>query len=308
MTPDNVELERHYEQFHQEHLRLRGEWLDALAIQPATGVPTKKRELRRFQRLASISTWKRFAGLAAGALVVAVASLIAFKVFTPALTYANVLARVERVRSVTYTKTMVQPILPEGQTRIRILVLDRYLERQEHFGPDGTIAGIFIVDFQTGAQVMLYPLEKRFEILSRQRLILPDGSQQIKEVKPAPSADIYKSIQAIPPDAKPVFPEREIDSRKVVGFYCEESVGVYLWKNTYWIDVKTMLPVRIEKEGYSKNGKWLSTKWVWSDFVFDEELDRSLFSTQAPAGYKVEQGEVQGFQMPMQESKNKLRN
>ena len=38
--------------------------------------------------------------------------------------------------------------------------------------------------------------------------------------------------------------------------------------------------------------------WVLTDFVFDEELDESLFSTEPPAGYTVETGKIIGIQRP----------
>jgi hypothetical protein len=98
----------------------------------------------------------------------------------------------------------------------------------------------------------------------------------------------------------PTFPERELDGRKVIGFYREVASGVYLWENTYWVDVETMLPVRVEKKARSKNAMWAAMEWVWSDFVFDEELNPSLFSTEPPKGYAVEEGEVQGIKMPAQ--------
>ena len=64
------------------------------------------------------------------------------------------------------------------------------------------------------------------------------------------------------------------------------------------MDVKTKLPVRVEKKARSKNKKWMATEWLWSDFVFDENLAPSLFSLEPLPGYTVREAEIQGFDMP----------
>jgi outer membrane lipoprotein-sorting protein len=296
MPPNNEELERYYEQFGRDHERLREELLVAIPSCGPVEPAIKRRLWDGFRWAPSAVRWRRVAGYAAAALAVIIASIVALNDGPASVTYANVLARVERVRSVQYTKTLVRPV--EAQQRVRVRVLGRYLERQEHLGPDGSIMGITIINLQTGAIVAIYPQDRRFEILSRQRTILPDDSDVVEAVKPAPWADIYNSIREVPPDAAPTFPERELNGRQVIGFYHEVKSGGYLWQNTYWVDVETMLPVQVEKRGQSQNGQWESMEWLWDDIVFDEDLDQSLFSTEPPDGYTAEEAEIQGFQMP----------
>jgi outer membrane lipoprotein-sorting protein len=75
--------------------------------------------------------------------------------------------------------------------------------------------------------------------------------------------------------------EKVMDGRRLVG-YRLTGRGMIL---DLWGDPKTGMPVRIESsEPANPNQK----PRIWSDFVFDADLDESLFSMKPPAGYKVQ--------------------
>ena len=79
--------------------------------------------------------------------------------------------------------------------------------------------------------------------------------------------------------------EKVIDGRRLVGF---RLTGHGLICDL-WGDSKTGMPVRIEKSAPSNpNMKPV----ICSDFVFDVDLDQSLFSLEPPAGYKVQKQTV----------------
>ncbi len=73
--------------------------------------------------------------------------------------------------------------------------------------------------------------------------------------------------------------EKEIDGRKVVGFH----IGSEPHDLILWGDPKTGLPVRVETT-WGMEG---SVKATFSDFVFNVDMDESLFSLEPPAGYTV---------------------
>ena len=73
--------------------------------------------------------------------------------------------------------------------------------------------------------------------------------------------------------------EKEIDGRKVVGFHISGQPHDL----TLWGDPKTGLPVRVE----TTSGIEGSVKATFSDFVFNVDMDESLFSLEPPAGYTV---------------------
>lgn len=74
--------------------------------------------------------------------------------------------------------------------------------------------------------------------------------------------------------------EKEIDGRKVVGFHIISPGGDF----SLWGDPKTGLPVLFEMT----MGVEGSIKVTFSDFVFNVDMDESLFSVEPPAGYTVQ--------------------
>lgn len=73
--------------------------------------------------------------------------------------------------------------------------------------------------------------------------------------------------------------EKEIDGRKVVGFHISSQPHDLI----LWGDPKTGLLVRVEMT----SGMEVSVKATFSAFVFNVDLDESLFSLEPPAGYTV---------------------
>ena len=58
---------------------------------------------------------------------------------------------------------------------------------------------------------------------------------------------------------------------------------------TVWFDPHVQLPIRIEFSGMNKCGQTEPT-FIWSDIVYDVELDESFFRFDL-AGYKVEEAD-----------------
>ncbi|MCA9191016.1 MAG: hypothetical protein KDB03_04625 [Planctomycetales bacterium] len=82
------------------------------------------------------------------------------------------------------------------------------------------------------------------------------------------------------PDAKVIqLGEKEIDGHDVVGFRLE----IPATPMTVWADSRTQLPVRIESTMVGPP----KTEVVMTNFEFDTDLDKSLFSVEVPAGFAV---------------------
>jgi hypothetical protein len=73
--------------------------------------------------------------------------------------------------------------------------------------------------------------------------------------------------------------EKEIDGHRVVGFHFSSQDGDF----SLWGNPETGLPVRFEVT----MGVDDSVKMTLSDFVFNADMDESLFSVEPPAGYTV---------------------
>jgi len=96
--------------------------------------------------------------------------------------------------------------------------------------------------------------------------------------------DFSRQLRNIPAAATRKIGEREIDGRRVIEF---------LWRqdevdHVVAVDAATKLPFRMEvTRGKTPRGDEI--REVFSDFVFDAEMDESLFSTAPPKGYEVEE-------------------
>lgn len=211
--------------------------------------------------------------------------------------FAEVKNQVERVLSVQYVKSRTTNGKPDKTRREKIL--GRYLTRTEVLGADGKIEHIYIRDAKNGRYVSIDPKRKEFVILGSQvSRDLDGGNETEEEMKPMPEVDFYKSVREVPNEPTKRLPEKMLSGRMVTGFYFEEKDGGSTWKRTYWIDAETTLPVRIEISSRHIDPQFGPSDWVMAEFVFNEELDASLFSTEPPAGYTVKTKKVFGIRIP----------
>lgn len=213
------------------------------------------------------------------------------------LVFAEVKNRVDRVQSVQYLETR-ETGGKQDEPR-RHTILGRYLTRTEVLRNDGTIECIDIQDAGNGMFVSIYPMRKEFVVIGSQVSIDMDGGNKTDEkLTSRPEVDFYRRMRDVPDEPNKRLPEKTLGSRKVVGFYFEERQGAATWKKTYWVDPKTKLPVRVEKSVSSRDPSVVPSHWVLSDFIFDQDLDASLFSTEPPEGYTVKTEKIMGIRMP----------
>ena len=141
------------------------------------------------------------------------------------------------------------------------------------------------------------------------KLLLPDGKiwllnrckKKVVLLNPVKKTAKISFIEDQPPDIYEAlsdlldmsqFPANYIGQRKIEEI---QAIGFRAYfgqdQATVWIDHKTQLPIRIE---FLETNKWgqMELELIWSDIVFDVELDESLFRFDL-AGYNVE--EVDSF-------------
>ncbi len=254
-------------------------------------------------------THRRSAFAAATTLVAATA--VAFLVLgrdPGAASFAQLVDEIAHTKSVQYLETrstIPRGDEPRGPTVVtKVMVLGRSLERQEVISategdplPEGhswgrVPLGVAINDWANGRLVWLNTERKVYSLAKTiLSMSIDDGTISESEVRPAPEADFYNRIREFPADKAERLPERELAGKRVVGLRTIEKNsrvrGVDTWTRTYWIDVKTNLPVEIETTVESTDPRHGQSRWILSDIVFDEPLDESLFSTDPPDGYTV---------------------
>ena len=256
----------------------------------------------RFRRKHASPVWSPFARYSGAAvavtlMIMAAAWLVVIDRSAP-VAFADFQERVSKVSSVQYVETR-KANNGEPQQVSRIMILGRHLRRTEVQDADGNVEHVVILDAKNGKCVSLDPNQKRFVLLHSQITIdIESGTQTESKIEPDLTFDFYKHMREIPPEATRRLAERTIDGRKVIGFYSVQKRGSHTWTRTVWVDPQTKFPVRIEVSHRSTDRRAGPSDWVLTDFIFDQDLDRSKFSTDAPAGYTVETGEILGLEVP----------
>jgi outer membrane lipoprotein-sorting protein len=193
-----------------------------------------------------------------------------------AFAFADFVAPILEANTVKY-KMIVEMEGPPVQTLTsEVMVLDGARMRQVTELPDKSKV-VTIQDLSQGKSLMLVPELKTATVLT---------STSNRKDKTPESGDpfvFFRLFQLVEekPDAVEHEPlgEKEIDGRKVVGFHISSQPHDLI----LWGDPKTGLPVRVEMT----SGIEGSVKATLSDFMFNVDMDESLFSLEPPAGYAV---------------------
>jgi outer membrane lipoprotein-sorting protein len=174
----------------------------------------------------------------------------------------------------------------------RVWIQGRYLQREEET-PYGEKM-IRILNAETGEHMTLDVSDKRCTFYKSQTTIgMKSGEKTVLQMKPQPNADFYSRIAAIPSKDVRELPGKLINGKQTVGF---EQVGENadtIFIHTYWIDKETRLPVQIDD--VMKQGDTVIGGATRSQFVFDQPVDASMFSTIPPEGYTVKDGTILGL-------------
>src|SRR6185369_9677604 len=83
--------------------------------------------------------------------------------------------------------------------------------------------------------------------------------------------------------------KRVVNGQKCIGFVAERTRDdgrkSEKWTRKYWVDSQSKLPVEIETSFRSNERRSSDVDTVYSNFVFDADLEPALFSIVPPAGY-----------------------
>ncbi len=140
---------------------------------------------------------------------------------------------------------------------------------------------VAIVDFEQSKMITLLEGPKIAIVATLENM----PAAKIDEIRHASLFGVREAIEQAG-DSAQYLGERQMEGRTVVGYRIEEEMT----ETRIWADVGTFLPVRIETSINSSLG--VGVRCVMSDFVFDAELDESLFSMEVPEGYQSDTMEV----------------
>ncbi len=182
----------------------------------------------------------------------------------------------------TKCKMIIETKGPPVQTLTsEVMTLDGARVRQVTELPDKSKV-VMIQDWSQGKSLTLLPASKTATVLT--------SSSNRKDKTPENGGFFvfFRLFQHVAEDKPGIehesLGEKEIDGRKVVGFHIISQPHDLIM----WGDPKTGLPVRVE----ITSGIEGSVKATLSDFVFNVDMDESLFSLEPPAGYTVRKGKT----------------
>jgi outer membrane lipoprotein-sorting protein len=191
-----------------------------------------------------------------------------------AFAFADFAARILEAKTVKYEMTIEMKGPPARTLTSEVMLLDGARMRQVTELPDKSKV-VTIQDLSRGGSLMLVPASKTATVVT--------STRNDKDTTPEFGAVFVRLFQLV--KAKPgavehePLGEKEIDGRKVIGFHISSQPHDLI----LWGDPETGLPVRVEMT----SGIEGSVKATLSDFVFNVDMDESLFSVEPPTGYTV---------------------
>lgn len=218
-----------------------------------------------------IFTMKPIATAAAAVIIVAGAiGLIAY--FTlgdggATIAWADVQEKIRNARTVSMKIVMQQEGAPD-------LVVTRRIKEGGLMRQELTIGGESLTQIfrlREGKLLMLAHADKTAVCMELSGM--PEETRRKIE-----KADVLASLKALIEESETELGEKEIAGRRAKGYRVKKGATTF----SIWADAKTGDPVKLELTVYQ--GKVLVTM---SDFRFNEEMDESLFSMEAPEGYTM---------------------
>lgn len=267
-VPD-AQLDGHYRQFDRDHARLRSELIASLPAatdgegggdEDEATTPAQGRLRRPVLGLAAVLV----AGVGAAGLLLWLSpgSAVASEVF------ADVLDRVRRAASVSYTSVLTLPGRSEQTARITFAEPQR--QRKTIQG-----GGVQISDFGRGKILYVAPGCCRWALSVA--------------YDPAPHAalqgDALDRLKRLTADAGEFVGTRRL-GRRVTNVF---EIGGENQEMTVWADAETDLPVRVKVVATTHataDSPAASATLVLSDFVWNQPVDDSLFDSIVPQGYR----------------------
>lgn len=197
------------------------------------------------------------------------------------LALADFIQPILDAKSVKYKMTATMDGQPIGTHEV--MVRPPYWKREEmrrEMSGGVEMRLVAIWDFQKGKSLCLNPKRKTATITTYTGM--PKDRASLTEF--ATLRSLLLNAQDRPGVKREPLGEKEIDGHKAVGYRLSGLFDPDMVMSL-WGDPKTGLPVRVE-EDTRRSGKKMHI--TLSDFVFNVDLDESLFSVEPPDGYAIQ--------------------
>lgn len=190
-----------------------------------------------------------------------------------------------RARSAQFDMTVKPAGIPEQKTKA--FFLEPAFFRQEMGN-----GYVNIADWKVGRMIGLDPNSKQATVINIVNQPA-DAREKRQQNQFEAIRDSLRKAVSDPNTKIETLGEKQLDGRKVLGYRFKEG-GLPM---TVWADPETKLPVSIESTMIGPP----KTTVTMSNYKFNVELDKSLFSMKIPEGYKVTETDVDASK-PTEES------
>ncbi len=197
---------------------------------------------------------------------------------TPA--FADFITPILDAKVVKFKMTIVMKGPPAVTTTGEMMILDAARSRHEMVMPDGSKT-VTIDDMSQSKRLILLPATKTATVHTFTNRAKYEASGNKNPL--AGFRSLMLDARDKPGIKREPLGEKQIDGRRAVGFHISNERG----DMDLWGDPKTGMPVRFDIT--SKDGNINGTV---SDFVFNADMDESLFSLEPPAGYTIRYGKI----------------
>jgi outer membrane lipoprotein-sorting protein len=185
------------------------------------------------------------------------------------ISYADVAEQIRAAHTMSWTETVSGGPIPQPMT-MKTQCLEPGHVRMEMPTGQGQDMSVIITDQATGKSLVLNEAAKTAQFIEVKTTGTPQPMQD--------TAAFFRNLAE--QHGEPIEP-RQIGDIKARGF----RVTSFGYPASIWVDPATKLPLLVECTMTMNNQPM---KVDMTDFVFDAPLDASLFSMDAPAGYKVQ--------------------
>ncbi len=270
------DLGRYYEQFGRQHEVLRNALVTNLLPKSTRG--KKGAAMPWVGSVLSLAASKRLRLVRISGGVAAVVGLVCLLLVVSSTSskpaFGEVLRQVRAARSVQFTNTVEfeQPQNIKKMT-LQVIMLAPHLMRIEMPDQDA----VNIVNMETGQFVLLMHTQKIFE---EQNEDFSDEVPADPMMRPQ-GFNIVEQFANLTEEQGQFIGTELIDDREYLVYHAEQIEGAQ-GTMMIWVDPETKLPVRVDAD----MEKPIKATSVATDIVWDVEVDESLFSMEAPEGYR----------------------
>jgi len=197
----------------------------------------------------------------------------------PSSAYAAMIEQMQEIKTMSYTTHIIVAEQSGMAVRTQILnqdqVREEILVKTEEQG-ESMVTSVLIHDSKQGKVLLLQHTQKTAKIIEMSEQLA--GTQQ---------TDLLEKFRKMRPDHAEYLGIEALNGKDMLKYKYRKPDGHYV----LWLDPDSQLPVKAVIADVADSSK-VNAKLEMTDFVWNPELDESLFSLDIPEGYDLEREKI----------------